>query len=206
MAYLAVCIAGRVKGYENNKDSIERFCKSLINQNYKVHFFVSLNTERDTYHQDFEMYLSELAPDISHKFYYRVYTNEFEGPGFDSKYNMCSMYWNQQNCSDMIRESGIQFDKVMKWRTEICFKGPIVLGDVQPNTVYIPHDFDYGGVNDQMMYSDLESAHKYLGVYKCLSTYQKESIYIHPETLLRHHLVKTGVVISRFPFPYYLKR
>ncbi|NBP00495.1 MAG: hypothetical protein EBU90_10305 [Proteobacteria bacterium] len=206
MTYLAVCIVGRVKGYENNKDSIERFCKLLIDQNYKVHFFVSLNAERDTYHKDFEIYLSKLIPDINHKFFYRIYTKELEGPDFDSKYNMCSMYWNQQNCSDMIRNSGIAFSKVMKWRTEICFTNAFSLHILQPNTVYIPNDFDYGGVNDQMMCSDLETAHKYLGVYNCLRTYQKESVYIHPETLLKHHLQKSGVTIVRFHFPYHLKR
>jgi hypothetical protein len=202
MRNIAVCIIGRVTGYENNIKSIETFCKSLKAQACQVYFFVSLNTERDEYHEHFEQFLNKLVPDISHTFFYKKYDHEFK-----SMYNMCSMFWNQQNCSTLIQESGVQFEIVMKWRTEILFENPFkIVSNLMAGTVYIPTNYDWSGLNDQIMYSDTQSAYKYLSLYNHLNDYNKKDVHFHPETLLRYHVQMVGLSVKRFVFPYKLKR
>ncbi|NDC95051.1 hypothetical protein EB118_13745 [bacterium] len=204
MKNIAVCLAGRIRGYENNLQSFQNFINELSKYG-NIYFFVSLNTERDPYHIGFEEFLMKQAKCY---FKYSNYVSPYHYPQFQTKYNMCSMFYNQQECFNMITQTSIPFDIVMKYRTEINYHGDLfkIQTPLEPNTVYVPNDYDYGGLNDQLGYFDMQTAWIYLSVYSKLQDYYDQSVYIHPETLLQTHLLRNNIKIVRFPFPYTLRR
>lgn len=66
---IAICIVGRILGYENNIDSIKQFINylQLIGN---VYIFVSLNTIKDEYHIEFENFINTLNNLNNNYFYY----------------------------------------------------------------------------------------------------------------------------------------
>jgi hypothetical protein len=119
------------------------------------------------------------------------------------------MFYNQKRCLDMIIQSAIPFDIVFKWRTEIYFDDHIKLkindvANIKENTVYIPNCYDWGGLNDQIAYGNLNTMKLYSDLYNNLVTYN--TVRCHPETLLKHHVNTSNINIERFDFGYYLKR
>ena len=51
----------------------------------------------------------------------------------------------------------MQFDVVMKWRSEIIFNNLFNIENILDNTIYIPIGKDWGGINDQVAYGNLNS-------------------------------------------------
>lgn len=117
------------------------------------------------------------------------------------------MFYNQDKCIKMIKDTYINFNIVFKWRTEIKFDNMFSILEFKNNTVYIPSEKDYGGLNDQIAYGDLESMIKYSDTYNHLEYLtQIRNIYIHPETLLMNNCNEHNLNIIRFDFDYYLQR
>ena len=199
---IAVCLVGRILGYHVNKKSFEMFITELQQNFENVYFFVSLNTSRDQYHIDFEKYLDNLT---QHKslFRYKPFSlGHLENTNYAKMKNMTSMFYNQFKCLEMISSHSIKFDIVMKWRTEINFGHLFQFNDIlEPLTIYIPSNYDYGGVNDQIAYGNFESMKLYSDLFKYLIDYK--NVRTHPETLLKCHL-KKYVSIIRFNFNYKL--
>ncbi|NDD84436.1 hypothetical protein EB118_08980 [bacterium] len=168
---------------------------------------MSLNTDRDAYHKEFEREMLQHTEHIALNYENYEIPESFGRDRFASKKNMCSMFYNQLKCAELIAASNIQFDVVIKWRTEVKSDEVFeIVETLQPNTIYIPSDFDYGGVNDQVAYGDQVTFQVYSEVYKNLTKYADSHVYIHPETLLKCHLDHTGVNIVRFRYPYHLQR
>lgn len=196
----AVCLVGRIRGYTSNFENFRERMSDLA-RTHDIHFFVSLNAERDDYHIEFEECLRGIGKNV--RIHYSLYTD----PIFPEKLGMCSMFYNQQRCGEMIRESNVQFDVVIKYRTEIHSGTPFEIKyPLQPNTVYVPEGFDYGGLNDQMAYGDAESMHVYSELYNSLKDYNDAKVYIHPETLLKYHMQSRNINVIRFRYPYHFVR
>ena len=201
---IAVCLVGRIRGYENNKSSFESFTSELQKKFDNVYFFVSLNSSRDQYHKDFETYINNLTHRKCQFRYENFNLGHLENTTYNTMRNMTSMFYNQFKCMEMIYNHNLHFNIVVKWRTEISFREMFQFENtLEKQTVYIPSDFDWGGINDQIAYGDFESMKLYSDLFKHLLDYIH--IRAHPETLLQHHLNKY-VKIERFRFPYHLQR
>ena len=199
---IAICLVGRILGYHVNKNSFEMFITELQQNFENVYFFVSLNTSRDQYHIDFEEYLNNLTQRKCYFRYEKFGLGKLAKTNYVNMKNMTSMFYNQFKCFEMIFNHNLHFDIIVKWRTEINFSNMFTFNEtLEQRTVYIPNDFDWGGVNDQIAYGDFESMKLYSDLFKHLLDYQH--IQTHPETLLRHHLTKYVTTI-RFNFPYRL--
>jgi hypothetical protein len=203
---IAVCIVGRIRAYEVNIDSFKKF-NNILSEKYNVYYFCSLNYKRDKYHIDFEHFIRPYG--VRSFFNY-----EFHNLGTLGKLSsyihmrrMCSMFYNQKRCLDMIIDSAIKFDIVLKWRSEICFTSEFKINDVEnikDNTVYVPNCCDWGGLNDQVAYGNLNTMKLYSDLYNNLNIYN--TVRCHPETLLKHHVNFCKINIERFQFGYFLKR
>jgi hypothetical protein len=205
---VAVCLVGRITKYEVNIHSLKKF-NNILCEKYNVYYFCSLNTKRDKYHINFEKFIRSLGV----KTFLNYEFHNLETLGTMSSYihmkKMCSMFYNQKRCLDMIIQSAISFDIVFKWRTEIYFDDNIKLkindiANIRENTIYIPNCNDWGGLNDQIAYGNLNTMKLYSDLYNHLTTYN--TVRCHPETLLKYHVTTNKINIERFDFGYYLKR
>ena len=201
---LAIFFSGRVLEYEINKKWMELF-KTHFENDFNIDYFCSINAELDDYHKEF---LKVYGIQDGH-YHFEKYQLEENMKNKNLNPNMFSMFYNIKKSLALIENSSKNYDVILRYRTEICYKNPFEIPDViQPNTIYIPNGYDWcGGTNDQVAYGDLESMKTYGKVYDNIMDYHKNyNVRIHPETLLNFHLNKSKVNIVRFPFDYGLVR
>jgi len=113
-------------------------------------------------------------------------------------------------CCDVIQK----YDILIKSRTDIKFNEqlPIVLEEIEDNTVYVPYGNDGAGIPDGMSLCDwfafgkYDSMKIYFSLYHYVKTYLLNGIPLHPEIMLRHHLQTNNIQIKRFHFNYELYR
>ena len=198
---VAVLLPGRITGY--NID----FLKAL-SETYKCVFFASLNN--DSLHQ-FTDFIREFAPIISClPTVYPDFLASMNTRQETNKKNMYSMFFHTKRCYDMMigfqSEKQVCFDVVIKIRPDIEFRDHLVITNCQPNTIYIPKNYDWLGINDQFAYGDQNSMRLYCSIVDELSKYSQELTAQprNPEMILLHHLHRSNLQIVRFPFAYSL--
>jgi hypothetical protein len=128
---IALFISGRLTCYDT--DLIPNL--ESMSRDYTIHLFVSINGERDEYHQEAE---KRLAPWLK-KIRYESYTipDDFipnTNPetlfqivdGKRVPYTVLSCFYNDWKCYEMIvdyvKETGIQMDTCVKFRPDISFQ------------------------------------------------------------------------------------
>jgi len=196
---IAICLVGRIKDYEYNKSSLETMIKNFSKKG-KLHFFVSLNTQRDDYHIEFENYIQKFGKCY---FYYEKLVDHS---------NIQSMFYNQLQCWNLIEKSKIKFKIVMKWRTEIKFEKLFSIGKINDNTIYIPNIYDtyifnesnynLKGYNDQIAFGNYNTMKIYSNIYNHLKNYGNKKA----EEYILLHLGVSKVNVERFPFTYILEK
>jgi hypothetical protein len=198
---LAVFFSGRVLDYEINNEWIKIF-KTHFENDFNINYFCSINSKLDDYHKEFLKIYN--IQDGCYHFEKYVLNKTLQNKNVNP--NMFSMFYNNKKCVQLIENSSTQYDVILRYRTEVCYKIPFKIPDViTPNTIYIPNNYDWGGINDQIAYGDLESMKTYTELYDNILNYnQNYNIRIHPETLLKYHLQKTKMNIVRFEFNYSL--
>lgn len=89
-----------------------------------------------------------------------------------------------------------KFDFVIRGRFDTVFSRQLNEQDItliKPNTIVIPHLHDYhGGLNDMFAIGCSEDMNIYSVLHKYIIDYAVNGCMIHPETMLRHHLVNTN--------------
>jgi hypothetical protein len=198
---LAVFFSGRVLDYEINNEWIQLF-KIHFGNLFNIDYFCSINSKLDDYHKKF-LKIYNIQDGCYH---FQNYVLNKTIPRQPLNPNMFSMFYNNKKCVELIENSSTQYDVILRYRTEVCYQIPFKIPDViTPNTVYIPNNYDWGGINDQIAYGDLESMKTYTELYDNIINYnQNYKIAIHPETLLKYHLQKNKMNIVRFEFDYSL--
>lgn len=205
---LAIFFSGRIKAYEKNinfKNNIINFCKE---NNVIVDFYCSVNlSEIDDYHKQF-IETFNILPNRYHfeKFSYPENLINIPSYSWPIRYNFTSMFYNTKKCLEMISASGIKYDIVMKYRTEVqneCFS-KFFFKNPKNNSIYIPRDYGYLGYNDQLAFGNLESMIKYSNIYDNL--YKKEYQYKCPEEILANYLINNKINVFFLDFKYDLDK
>ena len=127
--------------------------------------------------------------------------------------NIYSMFYHNKKCMDLIenyeKNNNMKFDIVIKYRNDIDTSEVLNFDNppVSDNTIYIPNNNDWGGINDQIAYGSKVAMKKYCSL---IDNYQKyileDNIINHPETILKHHLISNNLTVQRFVFSYFLNR
>jgi hypothetical protein len=121
-----------------------------------------------------------------------------------------SMYYHNMRGFELINryteKYNTKFDRVVKYRTDIdnTTNNTINLLLCDRETVYVPEGCDFGGINDQIAYGDMETMCKYSQCAKNITKMCESGIVYHPEMLLKKHLEIERVNISRFKYIYKL--
>jgi len=123
--------------------------------------------------------------------------------------NSVSMFYHNKRAFDHIESMGIPFDVIVKFRSDIntTSKFPYPTSIPEDNTIYVPEEYHYSGINDQIAYGNYESMRIYCSVYDNIYKYcTTDDVTFHPETLLKYHLDSNNITVKTFPFSYFLQR
>lgn len=119
-----------------------------------------------------------------------------------------SMYYHNKQCFKMMeeftRKNKMTFDVVLKYRTDIDNETSLMFDELAEGTVYIPYGYDFGGINDNIAYGDVDSMRIYVRCVDNIASLCEEGVIFHPETLLQAHLQRIGLKVERFNFTYKL--
>jgi hypothetical protein len=197
--HIAVLFSGRIFGFS---ESIEEYKKFIFKDNPVIIFIGhnSYNTE------DLSILNKYNNIHIMSKLYEMphdkpiVYSHKRVDP---RGYYLSSMWYHRNIAYEMMKEYSIKnnvlFDVVISGRTDSIMTSMLTIGDLEENTLYIPHNFDYGGINDQFAYGTMSSMEVYCNLYKNVKMHPSG-----PEQLLKNYLQKTGINIKRIKLNYYL--
>jgi hypothetical protein len=104
------------------------------------------------------------------------------------------------------RENKIQYDVVVRARSDLLFQAPVALEVVPPNVVAFPIKNSTSHVNDQFWYSSPETATQLAGLYYAIPDLWYSGVLIHGEALLYAYVVAKGMVIKPFEVNYEILR
>lgn len=120
---VAILISGRLKCYET------RLLPLLKNSNYDIDLFISINAERDEYHNKA---LNDLSKWLKGEYictflvpqeYKNIFINLNSGINEPLPYNQLSMFFNDRKCFELATEyadnNKFEYDAYMKYRSDI---------------------------------------------------------------------------------------
>ena len=120
------------------------------------------------------------------------------------------MFKNRMNCIKLIKdyqyETGKNYDIIISTRCDLRFEDKIHFHQFSKDGIHIPSNNDWGGINDQFAFGNYEDMMLYLDLYNNLNNLLDRGITLHPETLLKFHLIDKNMKISRFPSDYGIYR
>ena len=129
--------------------------------------------------------------------------------------NVLSMYYNHYLNSQYLKTFDTKYKNVFYNRFDLFISNSkdydilrsICNQDIPDDVIYIPTNFDFGGINDQMAIGNIQTMIKYLSLFESISHYiNYDKIMFHPETLLKHHLITKKIQVKRFSLNYYLHK
>jgi hypothetical protein len=200
MKKIAVYFAGRIFGYEH---CIEKLRTHFYNK-YDVDFYWSVDED---YEKDYCKVAASVFKPIATN-YEKLDTKVLDMPHLSrvndvKERNMLNMFYHIMKCTQLIEQ---QVDKsyhaIVRFRTEIDSTDDFCIEDVLlDNTVYIPHGFNYRGINDRIAFGNYQSMIIYGYLYNHIPTYvyTKFALY-NPEYLVMFHIMENNMNIIRTPY------
>jgi hypothetical protein len=116
--------------------------------------------------------------------------------------NVISMYYKLQRGFDHIKNSGINYDGILRLRPDTFLTNNVELFKPNNKTLYTSLEprwcLNGNGVNDQLGYGDMEVMNYYTNVYSGLENIWTENIHLNsaPEVLLKIYLDKFGIIVK----------
>jgi len=192
---VAILFSGRIQGY----DKVINKLKTMINK-YNMTVYCSLNEPIDNIYLDkFCRELNIESKNINiEKTIVPPDLNTFSwAPG--AKYeNIYSMFYHMNKAFSLIERdmSYKHYDCVLYYRADINSSDTLYLEYPKENTIYIPNDRNYSGINDRMAYGNFVSMKQYCSLINTLRDMCQYLRNITPEQLLREylHIIKVNVV------------
>lgn len=134
-----------------------------------------------------------------------------KAPGGSNLYNMIPMFKKIDQCHRLMLENadcGVQYDIVVKLRTDLKFSGPVKFTEPKLKTVYMPSHERWGAghINDQMYYGNGDTMSYLAGVYASFDMIYAFRNEFHPETLLYDWIKQSNVDIVIENMPYLIER
>jgi hypothetical protein len=208
---VAVFFSGRI--YHPNYETKVSKIKSLFAE-YNTTFFLSINEITEEKQKNYVSHFireMNIADDCINIQQVKIpsYVYSYKKKDETNFFNTYSMFYHNKQCFKLIenytRKNNISFDLVLKFRSDINYQEPIKFIDtIHSNTVYIPQGYNFGGINDQIAYGNMDSMSKYCDCIGELKSLCDETIF-HPETILHKFLTKGNLHICRFSFAYKIK-
>lgn len=119
-------------------------------------------------------------------------------------HNVLCMIYTIKQCSELMRLSGENYDVVIRMRYDVM---PTVSIEpvLSPGKFCIPSGHDHlEGINDQVAWGPKSDMLHYGAWFDNVVHLVENGVFVHPETLLRQHLLRAGIQINRVEFPHIL--
>lgn len=122
-----------------------------------------------------------------------------------------SMFYKIRTCNqikqDYENQHNFKYDCVIRARSDLLFMSPFyITPSLAPDKIYIPHGYDYEGINDQVAYGSSDLMDKYSTTFDNINDMLQKGERFNPEKLLKTNLVRQQVPIERVHMHYYIKR
>lgn len=124
---------------------------------------------------------------------------------------LLSMFYKMQVCNqlkkDYEKENNFIYDCVVRTRSDLLFMSPFYIDDkMDTNKLYIPHGYDYEGINDQLAYGGSSVMDKFCSIYSNIEKLLMSGEKLNPERLVRSHIIQNDLPLERCHMHYYIKR
>jgi len=125
-------------------------------------------------------------------------------PASPEPINVLSQYYNMMKCFDLIRGEA-PYDLVIRVRPDyfMCRELQKVELNLEPNSVYIPSIWDFGGVSSGYAHGNFYAMEKYCQFFTRIRQYNEEGFPFHCETMKAHHIKRVGLNRMTIETPYW---
>jgi len=196
---VAILFAGRITGYEKVIHRIKDMVKM-----YNMKAYCSLNEpENSEYIDKFRMDLGIESKNMNIE--ETVYPSNLDSYNWmrGTKYNnVYSMFYHENKAFSLLERdakiNNIHYDCILYYRADMKAYDKLILQRPRENTVYIPSDKDYHGINDRMAYGDFTTMKKYCSLINSFDDLCSNLTNINPEKVLKLYLDKSQLSIIRF--------
>lgn len=198
---IAVLVYGRlhrcVEHYTNIVESIGR-------QN-DIDFFLSSDNSSESLLHDFLRIYRPIVYTNSPIHYDYNLANYPGKPPETNIHSMTCHFINKNRVFVLFEEYAhrehIQYDCVISLRVDLAFQTGFVLNALEENTIYIPHGSDWGGINDQVAYGNVDVMKTYNSI-NAIDLLEKQCSIPHPERLYKAHIDSHMLRVVRVPIQY----
>ena len=112
--------------------------------------------------------------------------------------NVMGMYYRIYKCGEMVQNSGVKYDIVVRNRTDTTFTSELILQKPEPNTIYTNSVQSWPeAVNDTLLYGNMDVMWKYQKMYLDLfSLWDEVAVWNSAEHLLYKYLKTNNFIIN----------
>ena len=197
---IAVLIYGRL-----NK-CVEHYSNYMSSLGKDVDFFLSSDNSSEELLQEF-IHLYNPISYTNEKIFYSISLDNYSKRPETNIHNMICHFINKQRVFQLLENHNETYDIVVSLRIDLVFKDTFDFSNVVENTIYIPNNYDYYGINDQVAYGTMEVMKKYNYIFKnMIYLIFTEKAIVHPETLTLANIKFNELLINRFELSYYIER
>jgi hypothetical protein len=197
---IAVLIYGRL-----NK-CVEHYSNYISSLGKEVDFFLSSDNSPEELLQEF-IHLYKPISYTNEKIVYSNSLDNYPKRPETNIHNMICHFINKQRVFQLLENHNETYDIVVCLRIDLVFNNNFDFSNIVENTIYIPNNYDYGGINDQVAYGTMEVMKKYNYIFKnMIYLLDTEKAIVHPETLTLANIKFNELLINRFELSYYIER
>jgi len=213
---IAILFSGRIRRYRKHYTN---FLATIV-QDHEADFFLSHSPVLD---EDLEDFARIYKPKIINNEPIQLST-DYSGlimHPLTNMNNFLSMWYNRKRVFEdfdkYAKSTQTHYDVVLSLRVDSEQEEMLMIEEIMrdymrteakestANTVFIPTDHDWDGINDQMAFGDHESMRTYMYLNDDIWPLMREQPHFGPETILAEYLFKKNMNVWRFPFQYKLQ-
>lgn len=221
---IAICYSGMFRNFEKNVDNNIKYLISKYNSDVYLSFwdiygFNTFRTKFDIKNNDKiledvkKVVLKKTKPKNFEFESYSKLDDFFEREG--NKYrnvehsipyckNMLSMWYKIEKCGKMVKDSGVNYDLIIRLRGDISFTTDFILQEPKENTIYSPlQGLWTDSMNDQIAYGNKNVMDIYHNMYNNLpNIWLNLETRLAPESYLYWYMQNNNIIMESFDLHY----
>ena len=207
MIKVAICLSGFPRTTDYSLPYLKRYISDPLNADIFFYGYSDINNNLSKEYivekYNLKRYvIREFTPEIEKEIWENYGTSEVKHKnGNISVINILSQYYNlfksNELKKDHEKELNFKYDIVIRARTDYYFYREFTQEElnIEPNTVYIPNIWDFGGVSSGFAYGNSESMDIYSNFFNKIKEYNlQDNQTFHPERLKAHHINRSGLI------------
>ena len=201
---IAVLVYGRL----NKCVEPENIINSIGMEN-TIDFFLSSDNSEESQLQNFinlynpKSYTNEQISNTDEQLYYNDNLKNYED-SYHAKtniYNMTCHFLNKKRVFKILKnyceKENLQYDVIISLRIDRVLNNKFDFNTIEDNTIYIPNYHDWGGINDQIAYGNINVMEKYMFIIDNCIYLCTNGCLAHPERLTLKNIMFNNIKISR---------